>query len=114
MAVQINNVITKCLQKLLSFVLVVVTKYKAQIQTEMLKDLRQTSRDTDMLLKQQIAIRCKIEDTLQEQPTKPSTSIKTKEVGVPVKRKFENEVDKPTNIPAQARPKSSAIAAPTL
>lgn len=52
MAVQINNVITKCLQKLLSFVLVVVTKYKAQIQTEMLKDLRQTSRDTDMLLKQ--------------------------------------------------------------
>ena len=35
-------------------------------------------------------------------------------MGVPVKRKFENEVEKPTNIPAQARPKSSAIAAPTL
>jgi len=31
-----------------------------------------------------------------------------------VKRKFENEVDKPTNIPAQARPKSSAIAASVL
>lgn len=66
----------------------------------MLKELRQTTRETDKHLKQQIAIRCKIEEANSDQPTKLTTTMKAKEVGVPVKRKFENEVDKPTNIPA--------------
>ena len=64
----------------------------------MLQGLREISRETDKLLKQQILIRAKLENPSQEN-TKLSGG-KTKEVEVPVKRKFENDLDKPTNIPA--------------
>ena len=80
----------------------------------MLQGLREISRETDKLLKQQILIRAKLENPSQEN-TKLSGG-KTKEVEVPVKRKFENDLDKPTNIPAQPKSKTgtTSTAAPVL
>lgn len=100
--------------KVLSFSLFLVERYRAQIHTDLLQDLREISRETDKLLKQQILIRAKLQNPNQEKPTKEVA--KPKEVGVPVKRKFENDVDRPTNIPAQSKTKTgtTSLAAPVL
>lgn len=56
-------------------------------------ELRQITEFTDDLLKKEIVIRNKIENSGAEFPSKPTTSLKTKEIGVPTRRKFENDFD---------------------
>jgi len=96
LAAKLNVVITLVVAKVLTFSLILIQRYKAVITTDELSSLRELSRETDKLLKSQIVIRSKLENPNQDKSTKEIS----KDLGVPVKRKFENESEKPTNIPA--------------
>jgi hypothetical protein len=66
------------------------------------------------MLKKEILNRCKLEASTSDVPVTPITSAKAKESVVPVKRKFENDHEKPTIIPAQPRPKTGNLPTPVF
>lgn len=59
---RLNVVLTNFIIKVLGFSHFLIERYKAQIQTDLLPGLREISRETDKLLKQQIVIRSKLEN----------------------------------------------------